>query len=392
MPSDEISVDVSNKDHVSTGSASGRGQSVSHASAEREDEDENITARKQMHGAIVDYLKGLRRDQKATVDDIEKELGINLNKQHYVLDMIKSNPKVEVERRYIDDALFFKYRQKFEIRNKSDLLEEIERVASGISMKEITNPPAYPDVEEDCHSLIIGGDIIAVKNKEFKAVLYPRMDPFITRLSGDVTARPGCADLTTAADLRSEIRRGDAIRVGIRGDWYRISSAAPFGRELDRQTAPLSVSSERDMSDKNVYRDEYTASILPLDGDFETPEDLNSNGNGTFTGGAYRHGCANNIRALWTDSAADVKKIISRANNPNANAIALRKHLVDLKLISQATSTEAGVNARKTLQKVRDREKVRKKRKYSERSGTKSFNDHLKGSHLEQVMKKTVVS
>ena len=71
---------------------------MSHASAEREDEDENITARKQMHGAIVDYLKGLRRDQKATVDDIEKELGINLNKQHYVLDMIKSNPKVEVER------------------------------------------------------------------------------------------------------------------------------------------------------------------------------------------------------------------------------------------------------------------------------------------------------
>ena len=95
-----------------------------------------------MHGAIVDYLKSLDRDQQATIEDIKKELRINLNKQQYVLDMIKSNPKVEVERRYVDDMLFFKYRSKFEIKDKAELLREIERVASGISMKEICNPLA----------------------------------------------------------------------------------------------------------------------------------------------------------------------------------------------------------------------------------------------------------
>ena len=392
MPSDKIEVDAVDKAAGVSMAALGRGLSVPDASAEGDDEEENIRARKQMHGAIVDYLKDLNRDQKATVEDIETELGIDLNKQQYVLDMIKSNPKVEVERRYIDDALFFNYRQRFEIRNKVDLLREIERVASGISMKEITNPPAYPDVEEDCHSMIVGGEIIAAKNKEFRAVLYPRGQPFITRLSGDVTAVPGSADLTTSSDLREEIRRGDAIRVGLRGDWYRVSSAAPFGRELDRQTAPLSVSSERDMSDKNVYRDEFDTITLPLDGDFEGQDDGNGSNNGKYDGGAYRHGCANNIRAVWADTATDLKKVISRANDPNANAAALRKELVHLKLISSGTSVEAGLNARKTLQKARNRDKVRKKRKYSERSGTKSFNDHLKGSHLEEVMKKSVVS
>ena len=355
-------------------------------------EDEgNRKSKKAMHGAIVDYLKSLDRDQQATVEDIKKELRINLNKQQYVLDMIKSNPKVEVERRYIDDMLFFKYRSKFEIKDKAELLREIERVASGISMKEICNPPCYNDIEADCHSMIVGGTIIAVKNKEFKAVLFPRGQPFFTRLSGEIVATPGLSDLETTADLRAEIRRGDAIRVGLSGDWYRVSSAAPSGRELDRQTAPLSVTSERAMSDKNIYRDVFDAKSLPLDGDFEAYED-EEGGHGVFKGGAYRHGAANNIRQLWGSTMSDMNKIAFRANNPETNALALRRELVKLKLISTSTSTVAGADAKRSLQRVRNREKVRKKRKHSERAGTKSFNEHLKGSHLEDVMRKTTVS
>ena len=394
MPSDDLEIDL-----VAPASEMAAGSAFSaSASSGASTEEEQKQMRKQRHGSIVDYLKGLRREQKATVDDILKELNIDLRKEQYVLDMIKSNPKIEVTRRYEDDALFFKYRQKFVIRNKWDLLEEIKRVASGISMKEITSPPSYHGIEADCHSLIVGGDIIAVKNKEFKAVLFPRGQPFLTRLSGDVTAEPGSMDLITSVDLRSEIRRGDAIRVGIRGDWYRVSSAAPAGRELERQTAPLSVTSERDMSDKNVYRDDFEANSLPLDGDFEAPVDeageagSGSSSDGKYTGGAYRHGCANSIRAVWTDTTDDLKKVVSRANDLNSNALALRKKLVELKLISQVQSTEAGVKAKKTLQRARNREQVKKKRTYSDRSSSKGFNDHLKGSRLEQVMKKTVVS
>jgi predicted transcriptional regulator len=385
MPTDDLEIDLAEPPSEMAASSAFSASAPTVAATEEEQKQR----RKQRHGAIVDYLKGLKRDQSATVDDIMTELNINLRTEQYVLDMIKSNPKIEVKRRYVDDVLFFKYRQKFVIRNKVELLEEIERVASGISMKEITNPPSYPGIEADCHSLIVGGDIIAAKNKEFKAVLYPRGQPFFTRLSGDVTAVPGSMDLTTSVDLRSEIRRGDAIRVGIRGDWYRVSSAAPAGRELERQTAPLSVSSERDMSEKNVYRDDFEADSLPLDGDYEgRPEGAgegsgsssssssSSSSDGKYTGGAYRHGCANSIRAVWADTTNDLKKVVSRANDPNSNAIALRKQLVELKLISHVTSTEGGVKAKNTLQKARNRDNVKKKRKLSDRSSSKSFNDH----------------
>ena len=145
------------------------------------------------------------------------------------------------------------------------------------------------------------------------------------------------------------------------------------------------------MSDKNVYRDEFDGKTLPLDGDFESYEDMND-GKGPFEGGAYRHGAANNIRQLWSSTVADMNKIASRANNLEANAAVLRKELVKLKLISNATSTVAGADVKRSLQRVRNREKTRKKRRHSERAGTKSFNDHLKGSHLEDVMRKTTVS
>ena len=154
------------------------------------------------------------------------------------------------------------------------------------------------------------------------------------------------------------------------------------------------------MSEKNVYRDDFEADSLPLDGDYEgRPEGAgegsgsSSSSDGKYTGGAYRHGCANSIRAVWADTTNDLKKVVSRANDPNSNAIALRKQLVELKLISHVTSTEGGVKAKNTLQKARNRDNVKKKkRKLSDRSSSKSFNDHLKGSKLEQVMKRTMVS
>lgn len=66
----------------------------------------------------------------------------------------------------------------------------------------------------DIESLIIGGDVIASRNKEKRSmVLYPRGKRFLTRLSGSVTAVPGRQCMVTSANLRDEIRRGEAIQV-----------------------------------------------------------------------------------------------------------------------------------------------------------------------------------
>jgi hypothetical protein len=76
--------------------------------------------------------------------------GIDLNSEQYVLDMLKSNPKVECERSGDNnDELSFRYRTKFAIANKLELINEIRRVDNGLAACDITNPPCYPGIEND---------------------------------------------------------------------------------------------------------------------------------------------------------------------------------------------------------------------------------------------------
>ena len=234
-----------------------------------------------LHAEIVEYLKRIPRELKATFVDIERELGINLSTENYVLDMLKSNPKVECEWSAEDD-LSFQYRAKFVIANKRELLDTIRRVQCGISSTDICNPDTlgegsgffcYPGIDQDIQNLIVGGEIIACKNKAMKsAILYPRGKPFFVPLSGTVTATPGRQGISTSEALMDEIRRGDAIGLGdvsLGLSWYRVSSNVGGGKQAERATAPLSVTSETDLSDKNVYRDRFDAVELPLDGDYD---------------------------------------------------------------------------------------------------------------------------
>ena len=70
------------------------------------------------------------------------------------------------------------------VSNKLQLIETIRRSRNGVVLADLKN--CYEGIESDCGSMIVGGDIIAVKNKvEFKSlVLYPRGTPFLTKLSG----------------------------------------------------------------------------------------------------------------------------------------------------------------------------------------------------------------
>lgn len=86
-------------------------------------------------------------------------------------------------------------------------------------------------------------------------------------------ATPGQQLVRTSASLLGEIRRGEAIQVG--DSWYRVGSAigsGAAGEQVQRAAAPPSVTSDRDMSDRNVYCDPYTSELLPLDGDYDGTE------------------------------------------------------------------------------------------------------------------------
>jgi hypothetical protein len=185
------------------------------------------------HTEIIQYLKQLPSNSRATFIDIKKVLQIDLKVDEYVFDMMKGNPKLDFETQ--GDVESFQYRDKYKINNVNEVRQTVERVKSGVVVKDIID--CYPGVEDECLNLIIGGEVIACKNKAMKSfVLYPRGTPFFTilrlgslslspslslslsfslsLLSGTVTATPGNSLVKTSEDLSKEIRRGDALCVG----------------------------------------------------------------------------------------------------------------------------------------------------------------------------------
>jgi hypothetical protein len=125
--------------------------------------------------------------------------------------MMKENPKIEINEE--DGQLLFRYRAKYEIRNKLELYNLIGKTKSGVCMKDVME--SYGTVKEDVQEMVQSGDIIACKNKKAKdTILYPRGNSFLTKLSGTASTLPDQNFLSTTEDLTNEIRRGDAVLVG----------------------------------------------------------------------------------------------------------------------------------------------------------------------------------
>lgn len=333
----------------------------------------NITT-VEKHIRIVEYLKKLPTGVKASSVDIFRELSIDINNDVYVLGMIKSNPKIDIET--VEGELRLEFRNKFQIRTKTELLTMIKRVRNGIVFNDIKD--CYTGIEGDVMSLIVGGDIIAVKNKELKSlVLYPRGEPFLSKLSGTVTATPtglNAHRIKTSVDLRGEIRRGEAIQVG--DYWYRVgSSVGSSQNQTQRSVAPTSVTSDREMSDRNVYIDPFNAETLPLDGDFE--------GSDTYNGVAVRHGCTLDIKTCWSKTLESLQPF-------HGEDTALHRELVTLNLISRPLST-AQQNKRKIEKKEKTKRKPRKKQVTAVNRGGSVYgmNTHLKGTGLEKILQET---
>ena len=221
------------------------------------------------------------------------------------------------------------------VKTKAGLLRMFDERPDGTRFEDIKG--VYPDVALDVHRLWKRGRVIAVQNPQHTEatgdlasslkglVLYPR-----TRLYGHrccMRRLPGVhsADLLkirTSCDLRALVRRGDAIVVssGESVETFRVDNfdgvrhvdyaagerpngaqdqsaklarySVSSGCELDTEgrERPRTIRGERDRGDSD---NAFTASTLPLD----RPCDIR----GEVT--LYRFGVANDIRALWGDTA-----------------------------------------------------------------------------------------
>lgn len=241
------------------------------------------------------------------------------------------------------------------------------------------------DVEAECNSLIVGGEIIAHHNRvSHSLILYPRGPKFLTRLSGIVTATPGDQLVKTSASLTDEVRRGEAIKVG--NHWYRVSSAVGTGNASDQTStakAPPTVTLDKDLPSKNVYAIPYTAESMPLDGDFQGAQKTDENGNefvDGYVGPAYRHGVTTDIKECWKKTAAGVRAF-------KGDEVALRQELVHLGLVSQSFSRKE--NTANKRQKTGPKRKAARRRPSHYHEGTFGVNAHIWGTDLEKVLKET---
>lgn len=215
--------------------------------------------------------------------------------------------------------------------------------------------------------MIVGGEIIACKNKEKKTfILFPRGIPFYSELSGTLKATPRRQQVTTSSSLLKEIRRGEALKCG--QYWYRVSCSVGGGShgQPQRATAPPSVTLDKEMSDRNVYLDPFTADSIPLDGGFEGTEE--------FFGKAIKHGVANDIKDRWNATVDDLKPFFGHDE-------LLRQELIKKKQVPAILQGDSGIS--KMVVSTNKTKRKRKERPLNMLSGGFGTNSHLRGTDLE---------
>ncbi len=210
---------------------------------------------------VLNYLKNRTVRTPVTAMEIESETGVALmGKDAAVMELLRANPKIEIHNENDDDKhVTFEFFAKYNVANKQELLFLVNRCTSGVSNSELQD--LYVNCEEDMKWAIQSGEVIAIKHKEHNTVLlYPRGEKFLTELSGTVSIEPRSKMATTTEPLSIELRRGEAVRLG--KQWVRVSSEV--GTLSMRSMPPESVTSDKDMSSRNVYLYDFSPDHLQL--------------------------------------------------------------------------------------------------------------------------------
>jgi hypothetical protein len=152
------------------------------------------------------------------------------------------------------------------------------------------------------------------------------------------------------------------------GSWYRVSSGTDSANEAQRAKAPLSVTSDKEMSKRNVYSEEFDAKHLPLDGDYDGDVAV-------VNGIALKHGCSNDIRTSWANTGNEIKQFVGREQ-------ALTAELLRHKLITRSNDDNTRRIVGGKAKMISAGKKERKKRAISA-SSSSNHNVHLVGTALE---------
>jgi hypothetical protein len=228
--------------------------------------------------------------------------------------------------------------------------------------------------------MIVGGEIIAISNKDKKTfILFPRGTPYYSQLSGTITASRGQQNIMTTENLTSEVRRGEAIKVG--PYWYRLSCAVGSGSEREqtqRSTAPLSVTLDKEMSESNVYCSPFNANTLPLDGDFDNGQ----NNGSAFKGVALKHGCTNDIKDIWRKTYEKTKSFVT-------DDTLLRQELVKHGLMRQLNASLDRKKKPEKKEKEKKKRQIRKPRDSQRDNNNLGINAHLRGTAVEKILMET---
>lgn len=128
---------------------------------------------------ILAFLRNHRGSGCLGTNVIYKSTGIDLDldSNQKVVEMLQRNPKVRVE--MVPDpenptlrVATYAYQAKYaSVRNRTTLLAQINRMTSGIPMRDLLD--SYATVNEDLNALIAAGDVLAVKGEDRDKTLFP---------------------------------------------------------------------------------------------------------------------------------------------------------------------------------------------------------------------------
>jgi len=112
---------------------------------------------------VVDYLRNVRKE--VSIEELHRETGVQADED--LRFSLEKNPKVAIT----PDGKY-KFRPKYDIRNRDELLDAVSQFEEGVSMVELED--CYPTIKEDAKALAEDRKVIILLNTETKHdVVYP---------------------------------------------------------------------------------------------------------------------------------------------------------------------------------------------------------------------------
>lgn len=303
---------------------------------------------------------------------------VDLSTDSEVDGLLQANEKVV---RTLDEEGVASYSFKWAYSEAVDAksLSELVGRERGIRVKDLVD--CYDRADEDIERMIVSGKVLASENLQSnEVVLFGRSGQYLCRLAGstssqiDVNLDAKSTQVPVSKDIRPEIRRGDAIRVG--GEWRRVSSRVSKNDFRPKKARrPNSVSSVRGMHSGNEYVDTFDEKTVPVE-----PVLSAELGAGQSL---FKHGCTNDVRAAWLDTA----KLTP------ADPGILQKELVAANLAAgsnvqqQVTAAQRRRASNKRQRSGDPASGEKKKKKRYNRGYHKITNEHLEGTIIGDILK-----